>query len=303
MKIDEKDRMLSHIIINVDKNIPRGPISSFCTNVKKENPEIEFTYLCYDNQITGSDVSCLSNLISSFSENPDSLFIITDSEAVILFTSNNNLASAALYTDGNRNCSFSEVLYCIEDIELMSYDRIYKMWQRYFGIPWTIRVTDRLIIREQTIDDIPALYDIYSDEEASRYMEDLYKDPEEERDYLQKYIDNQYRFFEYGVWALTLKDSGKLIGRAGLSAREGYDALEIGYILGKPYRGQGYATEAVTAVMEYAEEELDVHDFIAFSKEKNTASLRLLESLGFTRKGSANIKGGKHNVYSLTKLQ
>ena len=40
-----------------------------------------------------------------------------------------------------------------------------------------------------------------------------------------------------------------------------------------------------------------------FSKEKNTASLRLLESLGFTRKGSANIRGGKHNVYSLTKLQ
>lgn len=303
MEIGEKVRILSHIIVDVDKKSAREPISSFCTNIKKENPQIGFTYLSYDNQIPGDDVSCLSNLISSQSINPDSLFIITDSEAVILFTSTNNLASAALYTDSNRKCSFSKALYCIEDIELMSYDRVNKMWQRHLKIPWTITITDRLVVREQTIDDIPALYEIYSDKESVRYTEDLYEDPGEEMDYLQKYIDNQYRFFEYGVWALTLKDSGKLIGRAGLSAREGYDGLEIGYILGKPYRGQGYAKEAVKAIIEYAEEELGVHDFTAFSKEQNKASTGLLESIGFKRSGWAEIKGGRHIVYSLTKQQ
>ncbi len=303
MKIEEKDRILSHIIVDVHKNLSRESISSFCTNIKKENPEIGFTYLCYDNQIKHMDVGCLSNLISSSGENPDSLFIITDSEDVILYASDKGLASAALLTEHNHKQSFSKVLYCIEDIELISYDRIYKMWQRYFGIPWTITVTDRLVIREQTIDDIPALYDVYSDKGSIRYTEDLYEDPKREKEYLQEYIDNQYRFFEYGVWTLTLKSSGELIGRAGLSQREGYDALEIGYIIGKSYRRRGYAGEAVAAVIGYAEEELDVHDFIAFSKEKNTASLRLLESLGFTRKGFANIKGGKHILYSLTKQQ
>ena len=303
MKNGTKDRKLSHIIIDVDKNDAKEPILSFCTNIKSENPEIGFTYLCYDNQIENDDVNCLSNMISSQCRNPDSLFIITDSEAVILYTSNNNLASAALYTESNRNCSFSKVLYCIEDIELMSYDRIKKMWQRHFHIPWTITVTDRLVIREQTLDDIPALYEIYSDKEAVKYTEDLYEDAGEEREYLQNYIDNQYRFFEYGIWALTLKESGRLIGRAGLSARDGYDALEIGYILGKPYRGQGYAKEAVTAIIEYAERELDVHDFTAFSKEQNKASTGLLESIGFVRSGRDEIKGGRHIVYSLTKRQ
>lgn len=303
MKIDTKDKKLSHIVVDVDKNVAREPVLSFCTNIKTENPEIGFTYLCYDNQIPDDEVSCLSNLISSQCINPDSLFIITDSEAVILYTSNNNLASAALYTENNRKSSFSKVLYCIEDIELMSYDRVNKMWQRHFKIPWTITITDRLVIREQTIDDIPALYEIYSDRDAVKYTEDLYEDPADERDYLQKYIDNQYRFFEFGMWAVTLKDSGTLIGRAGLSAREGYDALEIGYILGKPYRGYGYAKEAVTAIIEYAERELDVHDFAAFSKEQNKDSIRLLESIGFMRSGRAEIKGGMHIVYSLTKQQ
>ena len=301
MKNETKDKKLSHIVIDVDKNVAREPILSFCTNIKSENPEIGFTYLSYDNQIENNDVSCLSKMISSYCYNQDSLFIITDSETVLLYTFDKNLASAAIYTERNRNCGFSKVLFCIEDIELMSYDRINKMWQRHFHVPWTITVTDRLVIREQTMDDIPALYKIYSDKEAVKYTEDLYEDPDEEKDYLQKYIDNQYRFFEYGIWALTLKDSGELIGRAGLSAREGYDALEIGYILGKPYRGLGYAKEAVTAIIEYAERELDVHDFTAFSKEGNTASTRLLESIGFTRSKTAVIKGGRHIVYSLTK--
>ena len=303
MKIDKKDRKLSHIVVDVYKNVAKHPILSFCTNIKNENPEIGFTYLCYDNQIKEDDVKCLSNLINSQIENPDSLFIITDSEDVISFTITNRLAGAAYYTENNRKCKFSKVLYCIEDIELMSYDRINKMWQRHFGIPWTISVTKRLVIREQTTDDIPALYEVYSDKDAVKYMEDLYEDEAMEKEYIQKYIDNQYRFFEYGVWALTLKDSGRLIGRAGLSVREGYDALEIGYIIGKPYRRCGYAREAIEAIIEYAERELDVHDFTAFSKEENKASTGLLESLGFTRRGTAVIKGGRHIVYSLTKQQ
>ncbi len=300
MEMDDINANLSHIAIIVDKNTPKDPILAFCTNITNERPEIRFTYLHYDNQIRENDIACLVNLTSSPGENTDTLFIITDSEPVTEYTDQNGIAAAALYTESNRKCGFSKVLYCIEDIEFMSYERINRMWQRRFGIPWIITVTDRLVIREQTIEDIPALYEVYSDADAARYMEDLYDDPVREAEYMREYINNQYRFFEYGVWALTLRESGKLIGRAGLAVREGYDAPEIGYIIGKPYRECGYAKEGVAAIIEYAWKELNVHDLIAFTRQKNTASIKLLESLGFEREKRVRIKGGYHDMYVLT---
>ena len=122
-----------------------------------------------------------------------------------------------------------------------------------------------------------------------------------ETDYLQKYIDNQYRFYEYGIWALTLKENGELIGRAGISLREGYGIPEVGYVIGKAYQRQGYAKEALSAIIDYAAEEFEMRQFIAFTKEKNRPSVNLLKSLGFVKTGNALIKGGDHAVYTLTK--
>ena len=303
MKSENNDKILSHIITNVNKNIQNDSFLAFCTNVSSQDPRIRFTYLSYDNQNPGEDINALCNLINSSSENTDSLFIITDSENVTDYAHRMKLACAAVYTPQNRSCSFPSVLYCIEDIEFMSLERIKRMWQRHHRIPWTITETQRLVIREQTPEDLDALYEIYSDADAARYMENLYEDRNEEAAYLRQYIDNQYRFYEYGIWAVTLKDDGKLIGRAGISTREGYDLPEIGYIIGKDYRRCGYAKEAVSAVLEYGREELGLSDYIAFSKTANTASAKLLKSLGFIASGTANIKGGMHRMYILTKQQ
>ena len=297
-QIDDK---LSHIIINVNKNTPREPILSFCTNIKYENDKIRFTYLCYDNQIPGNDVKALEELSNAVFDNAGSLFIITDSKSVTGFAGMIGAAAAVLYTETSRDLSFPGVLYFIEDIEFMTFSRITKMWERYHGIPWTIATTQRLVIREQTVDDIDALYDIYSDKEITRYTEDLFDDPEEERAYLRDYIDKQYRFYEFGIWAITLKEDGRLIGRAGISVREGFDVPEIGYVIGTKYQRRGYAREALSAIVGYAEEELGMDRLIAFTKEKNSPSVRLLESLGFEKCGNAFIKGGDHAMYILTK--
>ena len=294
---------LSHIVVNVNRNVTKQPIWAFCTNIKSEEPLIRFTYLSYDNQNPDNAIEVLCNLFNTLPENRDSLFIITDSPVVTEYTKRTGVATAALYTGQNRDENFPDVLYCIEDIEFMTYSRIERMWRRHFGIPWIIAVTDRLVIREHTMDDIDDLYDIYADPEASRYMEDLYEDRNEEADYLRKYIDNQYRFFEYGIWAVTLKEDGRLIGRAGISQRDGYDIPEIGYIIGSGYRRCGYAKEAVSAVINYGRKELGLTGYIAFSKEKNRASAELLKSLGFTLAGTADITGGIHAMYSLTKQQ
>jgi RimJ/RimL family protein N-acetyltransferase len=194
-------------------------------------------------------------------------------------------------------------LYCIEDIEFMDYDRINRMWMRHHGIPWTITVTGRLIIREQTEDDLAGLYGIYDDDEIRKFVEPLYEDREKEREYMRDYIANQYRFHEYGLWALTLKDGGELIGRAGFSVREGYDIPELGYVIGRDHRRRGYAAEALGAIMDYGREELGLCEYVAFCDSANTASARLLESLGFSRSGSDQIMGRIHDRYLLTLKQ
>lgn len=299
--MSEKAIELSHVILYVNKNVPKSDVSSFCTKIRSEDPDIGFTYLCYDNQTPGFLSDGLLNLLTLENDNRDSLFIITDSADAMDAVSDRGMGCAALLTSDNRDCDFSRVLYCIEDIGYMPLYRIRRMWQRYHGIPWTISRTDRLVIREQVMDDLDGLYEIYDDPDAVRYVEALFEDRRKEEDYLRRYIDNQYRFYEYGQWALTLKDSGELIGRAGISVREGYDLPELGYIIGKRYRRCGYAAEALEAIMGYAEKELDIHEFMAFTDGTNIPSVRLLRKLGFSLTGQDMIMGRPHDTYILTK--
>ena len=100
-----------------------------------------------------------------------------------------------------------------------------------------------------------------------------------------------------------LRETGKLIGRAGFSLREGYDIPEIGYIIGKRYRRAGYAKEALNAMIGYGRNELGIDEYMAFSSDRNKASVELLKSLGFCRKGQAEIMGRMHGMYILTKQQ
>ena len=91
--------------------------------------------------------------------------------------------------------------------------------QRHIGLPWTIAETDRLIIREFTVEDIakmpeePEVWFTKEEQEADQVFYDAEK--------LKAYIISQYRFYEYGIWALVRKKDGVIVGKAGLSnARE-----------------------------------------------------------------------------------
>ncbi len=158
--------------------------------------------------------------------------------------------------------------------------------------------TERLIIREICLDDLDALYDIYSDSSITKYMEGLYEDHGEEEEFTRAYIKNMYGFYGYGIWILQKKD-GTIIGRAGLSNREynGEFCIEAGYVIGVPYQRQGYATEALNAIVMYAKRELEVKKVYSFIKEENLASIRLAKRCGFEREGSAFDNDEEYEVY------
>lgn len=87
--------------------------------------------------------------------------------------------------------------------------------RRHIGLPWIITETDRFIIREFTVEDIagmPEEPDVWFTQEE-REDDQVFYDAEK----LKAYIKNQYRFYEYGIWALVRKTDGRIIGKAGLS--------------------------------------------------------------------------------------
>lgn len=147
------------------------------------------------------------------------------------------------------------------------------------------------------MDDLDALYEIY-DETVTRYVEALYEDRKEEEEFTIAYIKNMYGFYGYGVWIVELKD-GTIIGRAGISNRsiDGEMELEIGYVLGSSYRKQGYASEAVGAVADYAFQELDADKINCFIQENNISSIKLAERLGFSSCGKVSCDGTEYLRY------
>lgn len=169
----------------------------------------------------------------------------------------------------------------VEGFEEVDYNFLEKVYQRHYGIPWEILETERLRVRELTLADMDALFELYSYEGMTDYMEDLYPYEEEYR-YQESYIENMYRFFGYGMWLVFEKDTGKLVGRAGVEHREELEGeLELGYAIGTPWQGQGFATEVCEGILAYTKEKLGFEEICSLVEPENKKSIHLLEKLGF----------------------
>ena len=161
---------------------------------------------------------------------------------------------------------FDACLYLVCEMEAADDMLLEKAVRRQYGLPWIIAQTKRLLIREFTKDD-PL------EAESADDGDGVFSDRARREDY----IDNQYRFHECGLWALVLKKSGLIIGKAGITAGG------LGYHIYGPFRGRGYAFEACSAILGYAEEELGLRHVRIKTGEGNEASVRLAEALGFSR--------------------
>lgn len=171
--------------------------------------------------------------------------------------------------------------YVIYNFDI-SYDYINLIYDRYNNIPHVIGYTDRLMIREMTVNDLSAMYEMYQSIEDCPYVEQLY-DYEHEYEFTVNYIDNMYKFFQYGLWLVFERSTGKMIARVGIENREidGTTRQEIGYLTDGRYQHRGYAYEACRFVMRYAVSELGINELFACVDADNVPSVNLLKKLGF----------------------
>lgn len=87
------------------------------------------------------------------------------------------------------------------------------------------------------------------------------------------------------AFAITLLEMGQLCGAVGLHPDPVHPRAELGYWIGVPYWGRGYATEAARAVLAYGFNALKLHRIWANHFKGNTASARVLQKLGMSYEG------------------
>lgn len=178
-------------------------------------------------------------------------------------------------------------LHCEEillDLEGIDEDYLVRVHHRFYGLPMKILETEHLLVRELTLGDLPDLYTLYDGEGMTDYIEPLFP-YEEELEYEKNYIQYIYGFYGYGMWLVFDKNTGALVGRAGVESKEEWpeDTVEMGYIIGKDYQRRGYATEVCRAIVDYSASVLEKKRVLCRVSSRNTASVRLMERLGFQK--------------------
>ena len=144
--------------------------------------------------------------------------------------------------------------------------------------------TERLLFRRLVMDDLDALYKLYSDPEVRQYYPEGVLNYEETKEELEWFLNGHPKHPELGLWATVHKPSGKFIGRSGLLpwTIEGRHEVEIAYLLDKEFWGQGLASEGALAIRDYALKKLGLPRLVCLIDPKNIASQKVAEKIGMT---------------------
>lgn len=160
--------------------------------------------------------------------------------------------------------------------------------------------TRRLLLRELRQADLPAVSRLLQNETAMYAYKHAFTDAD-----VQAWLDRQRRRYAahgFGLWAVVLRETGAVIGQAGLTYQPYLDTqvLEVGYLLEPAYWRRGYATEAARACRDYAFGSLGEDKVSSIIKSDNAPSIRVAERLGMTREAefTAGISAASSRMFS-----
>lgn len=166
-----------------------------------------------------------------------------------------------------------------------------------------IQETERLLVRKLANDDFDTLLTIMGKPEVMYAWEHGFN-----KDDVRTWIERQLmRYAKDGVgyFAVELKESGLLVGQAGLmkTIMNGNEVVEIGYIFDNTYWHNGYATEAAESLIAYAFDGLELPAVYCSIRPENKASIRVAKQLGMGSCSSHTViyrgKEMPHIIYKL----
>ncbi len=160
--------------------------------------------------------------------------------------------------------------------------------------------TSQLYLRLMQPSDLEGLLKIFGD---PRVMESFGEAPfnrEQMRRWMDRNLEHQ-NLYGYGLFSVILKSEGILIGDCGLEHMEvdGEKVTELGYDFRSDYWNKGFATEAASAVLDYAFNELMLPCLISLIQVGNKASRRVSEKIKMRCEAEIILNGISYWKYSI----
>jgi RimJ/RimL family protein N-acetyltransferase len=164
-------------------------------------------------------------------------------------------------------------------------------------------VTERLLLRRFTLDDVEALYQLVTIPEVIRYVGNSpLASREATREMMKANALRDYEVHGFGRFAVVWKESGAVIGFCGVKHLDEIDENELGYRYLPEFWGRGLAKESCRAVIAHARETLRLPRLISVIHPENEGSKNVVRKLGFihetTRVLDSLIKGQPMEIYA-----
>lgn len=168
----------------------------------------------------------------------------------------------------------------------------------------TVLETKRLLLRPMQPSDIDDLLVIFTDPNVMAAFNSTPFDRQQMAGWLQRNLDHQAEY-GFGLFSVVLKENGLLIGDCGLEMMDvdGMQVAELGYDFRSDYWNQGFATEAATAVRDFAFYVLGLPQLISLVRVQNIASQRVAEKIGMKRISEFTRYGNQYWKYGLSPLK
>jgi len=146
--------------------------------------------------------------------------------------------------------------------------------------------SERLILRRFADSDLPPFLAYRNDPEVARYQ-DWGSCTEREATAMIEELKSLQPGTpgEWFQFAIELKETSALVGDCALKVKEDGRQAEVGFTLSREHQGMGYASEAVSCLLDYAFGDLGLHRVVAVTDQENKSSFALLERLGMRREG------------------
>ncbi|MDQ6471084.1 GNAT family N-acetyltransferase [Flavobacterium sp. LHD-80] len=164
--------------------------------------------------------------------------------------------------------------------------------------------TERLLLRQLQMSDVDGMFELESNPNVHLYVGNKpITDIDQSRAYIE-FVNQQYKDFGTGRWAVILKETNEFIGWSGIKfitheINNHQNFYEIGYRFIEKHWGKGYATEAGKAFIDHAFNEMKVDAVYAYADEGNTNSRKILEKLGLQFVNSFEYEGERELWYEI----
>jgi len=145
--------------------------------------------------------------------------------------------------------------------------------------------SDRLLLRKPVMEDAPTIFDLYAqDEVVTKYLTwQSHQTIKETRSFIKR-CKQTWQEGEAFPWTIIRKIDNQLLGMVEITAID-HSGVCLGYVLARPFWGEGYMTESLQLIIQWAFRQNDIYRVWAFCDIENMASKKVMEKCGMQCEG------------------